>query len=168
MSTINCSEVVGISTIGVYSVKTSLNDVTYLRNGADEDVFGLVNCINTSAKFNYGGFKIEASGVTVPVTGVYMFGCSSYYEATEYNDSNDRVCPQQRFYNGTSSTAYPYIASQSYIRNYSTDKYSSSFLCIVQQLTAGNKIRLEYARSADATINVKLHGDNSEFWMFKI
>tara|TARA_B100000427_G_scaffold322248_1_gene323961 strand:+ start:16 stop:522 length:507 start_codon:yes stop_codon:yes gene_type:complete len=168
MSTINCSEVVGISTIGVYSVKTSLTNVTKIRDGASADTFGLVNCFNTSAKFNYGGFKIESNGVTVPVTGVYMFGCSSYYEATEYTGSNDRVCVQQRFYNDTLSSSYPYIASQSYIRNYSTDKYSSSYICIVQQLTAGNKIRLQYARSADATIDVKLHGNNSEFWMFKI
>ena len=168
MSTINCSEVVGISTISVYSVKTSLIDVNQIRDGASEDVFGLVNCFNTSAKFNYGGFKIESNGVTVPVTGVYMFGCSCYYEATEYTGSNDRVCVQQRFYNDTTSSSYPYIASQGFIRNYSTDKYGSSYICIVQHLPAGTKIRLQFARSADETIDVKLHGNYSEFWMFKI
>ena len=168
MSTINCSEVVGISTIGVYAVKTSLTDVTQIRNGTSEDVFGLVNCFNTSAKFNYGGFKIESNGVTVPVTGVYMFGCSSYFEAVEYTGTNDRVCVLQRFYNDTLSSSYPYIAGQGYIRNYSSDKFGSSYICIVQQLTAGNKIRLQYARSADTNIDVTLHGDNSEFWMFKI
>ena len=169
MSTINCSEVVGISTIGVYAIKTSLTDKTQIRNGTDEDVFGLINCFNTTPKFNYGGFGIDAHGVTVPVTGVYMFGCSCYYEAVEYTGTNDRVCVQQRFYNQYGLDAsYPYIASQSYIRNFSSDKYSSSYLCIVQQVTAGNKIRLQFARSADTNIDVTLHGDNSEFWMFKI
>lgn len=134
------------------------------------------SCIDTSkVHFNNGGFTIAADGVTFPEAGYYVIGASLYYQAEQANDTNDRVCPEMKFYNQTQTAnlgGSGSIAAMGYCRNlnssgYSGSRNSSSMITEIAQVSASDVIAIHTKRGADSGQNLEIE-QQSIMWAFKL
>ena len=134
------------------------------------------NCLDTSkVHFNNGGFTIDTNGITVPQTGYYVIGASMYYQAATAGGTNDRICPEMKFYNHTQDADLSgggSIAAMGYCRNLSSSGYSgprnsSSMITQIVSLTANDKIKIRMKRGADSGIEADIE-HQSIMWMFKL
>ena len=134
------------------------------------------SCLDTSkVHFNNGGFTIETNGITVPQTGYYVIGASLYYQAATAGGTNDRICPEMKFYNHTQDadlSGSGSIAAMGYSRNLSSSGYNgprnaSLMLTQIAYINASDKIGIKVRRSADTGRNIDVKA-NSLFWGFKL
>ena len=168
MSTINASTIQR----DVISVQVTMKNEDDIGNSTS---FTNRTCINTSmVHFNNGGFTIDENGITVPSAGFYVIGASLYYRSEQANDTNDRTCPEMRFYNHTQDavlTGGGSIAAMGYCRNlnssgYSGSRFSSSMITQIVQLGV-DKIKIQTRRSADSAQGVEIM-QNSLMYMYKL
>ena len=138
--------------------------------------FASQSCIDTSAvEFNNGGFTVEANGVTFPETGYYIIGASLYYQAATAGGTNDRICPEMKFYNHTQDadlSGSGSIAAMGYCRNLSSSGYSgprnsSSMITQIVSLTANDKIKIQIKRGADSSREADIESDSC-MWGIKL
>ena len=134
------------------------------------------NCLDTSkVHFNNGGFTIDTNGITVPQTGYYVIGASMYYQAATAGGTNDRICPEMKFYNDTQDadlSGSGSIAAMGYCRNLSSSGYSgprnsSSMITQIVSLTANDKIKIQIKRGADSSREADIESDSC-MWGIKL
>tara|TARA_B100001093_G_scaffold506711_1_gene566083 strand:+ start:1081 stop:1542 length:462 start_codon:yes stop_codon:yes gene_type:complete len=135
------------------------------------------NCFDTSAvEFNNGGFTFDTNGVTFPETGYYIIGASLYYQAATAGSSNDRICPEMKFYNHTQDAnlngTNGSVAAMGYCRNLSNSgnsgpRNSSSMITQIVSLTANDKIKIRMKRGADSGIEADIESDSC-MWGIKL
>lgn len=106
------------------------------------------NVVNTSPEFNYGGYTVAASGITVPYDGIYEI-----YANTYFTSSVARAAIALSF--GINGTVRNEQSNSSYIRNQNGHNEASDNLKIVAELSASDEINLFFAQQANSgTVNL--------------
>jgi len=169
MSTINASTIQR----DLICVQVQMLDNFDIGNGTS---FQAKSCIDTTkVHFNNGGFTVAADGIAVPEAGYYVIGASLYYQAEQADDTNDRVCPEMKFYNQTQNANFGSagsIAAMGYCRNLNSSGYngprnSSSMITEIVSLARLDKVEIRTKRGADSAQDVEIEAQ-SIMWMFKL
>jgi len=118
------------------------------------------DCFNTSTTFNYGGFTIATSGVTVPRDGIYRCYVNCWFSATITR-------PNVSVAFGVNSTVESERSASDYIRNTSGHNEASTNLMAIYELSASDEVNLFFAQES-LSGTVQLIGANSHFSIEKL
>ena len=141
----------------IYCVNTPLVDVS---NVNDTTTFFSKNCVSTSPTFNVGGFTInQASGITVPVPGLYMVAFNCYMNSSGVRENVEVAILVQGKMAG--------ISAHGYIRDHDGHIHSSVGGNQIFYLETSDTVNLAFRREANSG-TVALLGANSHFAMAKI
>lgn len=130
---------------GVMSNNSSVNDNA---SPTQQNVF-------STAEFNFGGYTVASSGVTVPYDGIYEL-----YANCHFQSAGVRVAPAISF--GVNGTARSELSGSSYIRNAGGHADSSTNLKVIAELSASDEVNLMFSQfGAAGTVN--LQGASSHY-----
>ena len=143
-------------TRNVYCVITSLVDNSSINSSS---TFTNYNIVDTSTNFNQGGFTVTASGIKVPVPGMYLITFNCHMTSTGLRE-NVRVAL-------AISGQLTSIPSHGYIRDADGHNNTSVATTVISYLQPDQLVSLEFAREA-GTGGVNLVGNNSHFGLAKL
>ena len=143
-------------TRNVYCVSTSLVNNNAINSST---TFTNYSIVNTTPNINQGGFTVAATGILVPVPGLYLITFNCYMQSTGLRE-NVRVGVAIK----SSLTA---IYSHGYIRDADSHQNSSVAGTQIAYLQPDQLVGLEFCREANSG-TVNLVGANSHFGLAKI
>ena len=143
-------------TRNVYCVSTSLVNSNAINSST---TFTNHSIVNTTTNINQGGFTVSATGISVPVPGLYLITFNCYMQSTGLRE-NVRV--------GVAIKSYvTAIYSHGYIRDADSHQNSSVGGTQIAYLQPDQLVSLLFSREA-AGNTVNLVGANSHFGLAKI
>jgi len=135
-------------TVGSVHAKVGFSGPTN-TNTQGLNVFTNFNTLNTVSEFDSGGFTFDVDGVTVPTTGTWQISYGCYFESAV-----QRAVPLGRL--SINNVLVGEICATAYIRNQNGNNESSLNFTTLVQLTAGDKVNLQFARGGqNGTVNLQ-------------
>jgi hypothetical protein len=133
---------------GVQGVMSNNSSVNANASPTQQDVF-------STAEFNFGGYTVAASGVTVPYDGIYELYANCHFQSNAL-----RPAPAISF--GVNGSARSELSGSSYIRDISGHNDSSTNLRVIAELSASDEVNLMFSQFGN-TGTVNLQGASSHY-----
>jgi len=115
---------------------------------------------NTNPVINQGGFSVNSTYITVPVSGIYIINCNLFV----FNNDNTREAPGFIFQINNSNQNEE--SGSTYMRNSDHDN-ASTCLNVVYNLSAGDQISLANRQFGD-TSTCQLIGSSSSINIYTL